>query len=46
MLFGSDALLAEDAEYRKRKLDLAAEKYNRADEYEALHLYGNDKDSK
>jgi 3-methyl-2-oxobutanoate hydroxymethyltransferase len=41
-----DLLLAKDAEERQRKHDAAAEKYVQTDEYEKLHLYGTDKDSK
>jgi 3-methyl-2-oxobutanoate hydroxymethyltransferase len=35
-----DALLQKDANERKRKHDLAAEKLSQADEYETLKLYG------
>jgi hypothetical protein len=38
-----DELLQKDAEERKRKHDIAAEKLTQADEYETLKLYGGDK---
>jgi 3-methyl-2-oxobutanoate hydroxymethyltransferase len=38
-----DSLLQRDAEERKRKHEKAVEKLTQADEYETLHLYGDDK---
>jgi hypothetical protein len=38
-----DELLQKDAEERKRKHEIAAEKLTQADEYETLKLYGGDK---
>jgi hypothetical protein len=37
-----DALLEKDAEERRRRHELAAEKLSQADEYETLKLYGGD----
>ena len=38
-----EALLAKDAREREEKHTKAAEKYTQTDEYEKLHLYGDDK---
>jgi hypothetical protein len=38
-----DELLQKDAEERRRKHEIAAEKLTQADEYETLKLYGGDK---
>lgn len=41
-----DALLANDAEERQRKHEMAAAKLSQADEYEALKLYGTNSETK
>jgi 3-methyl-2-oxobutanoate hydroxymethyltransferase len=41
-----DKLLAADAEERRRRHEKAAEEYEKSDEYEKLHLYGDDSSSK
>lgn len=38
-----DNLLEKDAEERRRKHEIAAEKLSQADEYETLKLYGGEK---